>query len=491
MGSQIDPDPIRASEINAMYILLFILHLLLIFVATGHALLHKRDPRAALGWVGICLIFPIVGPFVYFIFGVNRVRTRAQKLEERSRFLIHLGSDRPEALDVAARSTVPVPEGFARIARISDTVSRWPRTSGNRVEMLLNGEQAYPAMLRAIENARHSVFMTTYIFATDATGRRFIDALGRAGGRGVEVRVLVDGVGEFYSFPRAVTLLRRAGVNAASFLPPRLFPPTFHLNLRNHRKLMVADGRIGFVGGMNIRDRHLVETSSSPDRISDLHFELAGPAVAQVQQTFLEDWGFCTGDRAPVPLLAVETPGDAMCRTVTDGPNEDLDRLALILSGAVSSAQERIRIMTPYFLPARELIGALQSAALRGVAVEVVLPAKNNLPFVSWATRNMLWELLERGIRIYYQPAPFAHSKLFVVDDRYCMIGSPNIDPRSLRLNFELAVEIYDSHFARLAASHIRRVIDRSRETTMADLDARSLPVRLRDAAIWLFSPYL
>lgn len=474
-----------------MYVLLALLHLIFIAVATGHALLHKRDPRAALGWVGICLIFPIVGPFIYFIFGINRVRTRAQKLEREFPFRIHLGSDRPEALDLSARSIVPAPDGLAPIARISDTVSRWPRTVGNRVEMLLNGEQAYPAMLRAIEEARRTVFMTSYIFSTDATGKRFIDALGRARQRGADVRVLVDGIGALYTFPRAVPLLRRAGVRAESFLPPRLFPPTFHLNLRNHRKLLVTDGRLGFVGGMNIRDRHMVAGADGPERVTDIHFALAGPVVAQIQQAFLEDWGFMTSDRAPVPLPDPETPGQAMCRTVTDGPNEDLDRLALILTGAVGAAGKRVSIMTPYFLPSRELIGALQSAALRGVTVEVVLPAKNNLPFVDWATRNMLWELLQRGVRVFYQPPPFAHSKLFLVDDGYGLIGSPNIDPRSLRLNFELAIEVYDAHFARLAASHIRRVIERSQEVTMADLDRRSLPVRLRDAAVWLFSPYL
>ena len=164
-----------------MYLLLALLHLVFIAVATGHALLHKRDPRAALGWVGICLIFPIVGPFIYFVFGINRVRTRAQKLEKEFPFRIHLGPDRPEFLDLSARSIVPAPEGLAPIARISDTVSRWPRTAGNRVEMLLNGEQAYPAMLRAIEEARRTVFMTSYIFSTDATGKRFIDALGGPG----------------------------------------------------------------------------------------------------------------------------------------------------------------------------------------------------------------------------------------------------------------------------------------------------------------------
>jgi len=147
--------------------------------------------------------------------------------------------------------------------------------------------------------------------------------------------------------------------------------------------------------------------------------------------------------------------------------------------------------MTPYFLPSRELIAALQSAALRGVEVTILLPAKNNLPFVHWATRNMLWELLERGIRVFYQPPPFVHTKLFVVDDQYVLIGSANIDPRSLRLNFELAVEVFNTEFAKILIEHIQRSIERSLEVSLKYLDSRQLPVRVRDALAWLFSPYL
>jgi len=147
--------------------------------------------------------------------------------------------------------------------------------------------------------------------------------------------------------------------------------------------------------------------------------------------------------------------------------------------------------MTPYFLPSRELIAALRSAALRGVKVTILLPAKNNLPFVHWATRKMLWELLEQGIRVFYQPPPFVHTKLFVVDDLYSLIGSANIDPRSLRLNFELAVEVFDSQFAKILSGHIQRSRERSLEVSLEALESRQLPVRVRDALAWLFSPYL
>jgi cardiolipin synthase len=168
-----------------------------------------------------------------------------------------------------------------------------------------------------------------------------------------------------------------------------------------------------------------------------------------------------------------------------------MDKLATILVGAVSLARRRIIIMTPYFLPSRELIAALQTAALRSLEVSIILPAKNNLPFVHWASTNMLWELLHRGVRIFFQPPPFVHTKLFIIDDDYAHIGSANIDPRSLRLNFELAVEVYDNLFVKELSAHVEKSLKQSREIFLEDVDNRSLPVRVRDAAAWLFSPYL
>jgi cardiolipin synthase len=174
-----------------------------------------------------------------------------------------------------------------------------------------------------------------------------------------------------------------------------------------------------------------------------------------------------------------------------DGPNEDPDKLAMILVAAFGLARRKVMVMTPYFLPSRELIGAMQAAALRGVEVTVVLPVKNNLPFVHWATRNMLWELLQRGVRIFYQPPPFVHTKLFLMDDCYALVGSANIDPRSLRLNFEFALEVFDPDFCEVLQSHFEEARRRSREVTLQEVDSRPFPARTRDALAWLFTPYL
>jgi cardiolipin synthase len=329
-------------------------------IATAsHALLYKRDPRSALGWMAVCLVYPLLGPALYVLFGVNRVRTRAKKLEHRWQFFVYAGYERHKDEDAAVLSSLDVPEEVKPIARISGAITRRPLVGGNRIELLHNGEQVYPAMLEAIEHAECTLFLSTYIFETNETGHRFIDALARAAGRGVDVRVMIDGVGQWYSIPRAGTLLKRRGVRVARFLPPRLIPPELHINLRNHRKITVADGTIGFIGGMNIGDRHLAERIENPSRVVDAHFRVTGPVVTQIEHVFLEDWGFSTGEHAEPSQSSVDENNSMICRVIVDGPNEDLDKLSTIMVGAVSAARRRISIMTPYFLPSRELIAAL------------------------------------------------------------------------------------------------------------------------------------
>jgi len=204
----------------------------------------------------------------------------------------------------------------------------------------------------------------------------------------------------------------------------------------------------------------------------------------------MEDWTFCTGEMATPRPNNPAPCGPAICRAITDGPNEEINKLATIILGAISSSREQVLIMTPYFLPSLEMISALQSAALRGIDVKIVLPAKNNLPFIHWATNNMLWELLYWGVRVYYQPPPFVHTKLFVIDQQYAQIGSANFDPRSFRLNFELSVEIYDQYVAQTIAEHIEHRISHSQPIQRSDIEQRPLIIKFRDALMWLFSPY-
>src|SRR6056297_77573 len=248
------------------------LNILLSLTTAGHALLHKRTPSSALGWITVCLIFPFVGAFLYFLFGINRVETRARKLEDkRAAFTVDAKKYQKATAELSLEaSQLDLPRSYAQIARISDRVTRLPLVDGNRIDLLPGGETAYPEMLEAIEQAEHYVFMTTYIFETNQTGRKFIDALSRAVKRGLDVRVLIDGVGEYYYFPRAGTLLKKNGVRVARFIPPRLFPPNLHINLRNHRKILIADGTVAFTGGMNIGDRHLIQRIKNRRRVQDM-----------------------------------------------------------------------------------------------------------------------------------------------------------------------------------------------------------------------------
>ena len=470
-------------------------HLALALSSAGHALLYKRDPRAALGWIAVSFAYPILGPALYYMFGINRLRTRANELKGEPARHLKIGYERPELptrveRDLQLPAFAEHPE-LTALARSSAAVTRRPLVDGNAVIPFFSGEAAYAAMLDAIARARHSVCLASYIFETNRSGRAFIDALAAAHGRGVEVRVLLDGFGEWYSLPRAGSLLRRRGIRVARFIPPRMLPPSLHVNLRNHRKLLVVDGTTGYTGGMNIGDRHLQHDPPKRNETADIHFRIEGPVVAQLQAVFDEDWLFAAGEERRSDHSPPADAGKAVCRVVTDGPNEDLGKLAMIITGAVALSRRRVAIMTPYFLPPPELVNALQAAALRGVDVSVILPMKSNQMLAHWATRNMLWELLQYGVRIYYQPPPFAHSKLLLIDDYYAHVGSANLDPRSLRLNFEIVVEVFDSEFLAGLSAHYERIRKISAEESLAGVDGRGLPARIRDAIAWLFSPYL
>jgi cardiolipin synthase A/B len=444
--------------------------------ASIHALLTKPDPRSAFGWIVMCWLFPIGGPIFYGLFGINRVRARARQLR---------------GIAGNPRAPVRLPNQDApadHLMRIGDAVTQWSRIAGNAIESLENGENAFPQMLAAIAGASGTVWLATYIFETDPVGQQFIQALAAAAARGVQVRVLVDGLGEWYSWPHAVPELKRAGVVAERFLPPRLWPPRLSLNMRNHRKLLLVDGHTGFLGGMNIGGREVGKAGAR--HMADLHFKVRGPVLQQLGEAFGVDWLFAANETLTVPGPPASC-GDCMCRVITEGPDEDNDKLVSVMMGAVSMAREQLLIMTPYFIPPPELSSALQSAALRGVDVTLVLPERSNLRYVDWACRRWLRPLIERGVRVYLQPPPFAHTKLLVMDGIYAQIGSANLDPRSLRLNFEIAMEVYDPSTCQWLTRYVTDARDRSNRLTTAALAALSGPVRLRDSLCWLLSPYL
>jgi cardiolipin synthase len=462
-----------------------VLSVLVAVLAWSHVVLHKRDVRAALGWVGLIAFAPILGAVAYMIFGVNRIRRRAQALrppEVRPR-----PEDRPPA-----PALPPGAEHMGPLVRLADAVVRRPLVSGNAISLLPGGSLAYPAMLSAIEAAERSITLCTYIFDPGTVGDAFVEALAKAKERGVQVRVLIDAIGVRYRWPPVHHRLRRQGVRTALFLP-RLSPVWLpFVNLRNHRKILVVDGRIAFTGGMNIRDT-FVPGPRRPAPFMDLQARVEGPVVAHLQSAFAEDWLFTTGEDLVGPAFfpPAVSAGPVLGRGIPDGPDEDFETIRWVLLGAVAAARRRIRIVTPYFLPDQGLVTALNVAALRGVEVDVILPERGNLPIVQWAQNAQLWQVLDHGCRVWATPRPFDHTKAMTVDGAWSLLGSANWDPRSLRLNFELDVEAYDAGVAADLDALVDARLVAAREITLRDVDQRPLPLRLRDGMARLFSPYL
>lgn len=467
---------------------------LLTLAVSIHVVVTKRNVQARAGWVAIVWLVPVLGVLLYLFLGINRIRRRAVYLQRRQlRPAMPPGPAAPLLIDNPG-----LPESLHSIQRVINQVSPRSLLAGNEVQVFESGIEAWQSMLAAIEGAQHSISLCTYIFDNDELGRQVADALAAAQKRGVEVRVLIDAVGLRYSWFKAWAdaidrQLDAAGVRVARFLPPRFLP--WHLpyaNLRNHRKILVVDGVTGYTGGMNVREGH-VQMPREPGAILDLHFRLRGPVVAQLQRTFQEDWLFAAGETLEgeawfPPLLPA---GRTLARGISEGPDEDADRLLWTYLAGIHASQQEVIILTPYFVPEPELVMALRLAAMRGVHVTLVLPEHSNLAPVDWAARGPLEELLASGCRVLLTPPPFDHGKLFLVDSAWSLIGSGNWDARSLKLNFEFVVECYDTALGRQLHYVLGERMARARTLSLAELQERPFLLRLRDGLAGLFSPYL
>lgn len=459
------------------------LHIMMAIAASAHALLNKADSRGAFGWIALCIILPLAGPILYLIFGINRVNSAAQK-----HYVTKLYKD--------STDTIQEPKGtqFRPLSMVGERVLGKGLSSCDEVRVLINGEQLYPAMLEAIAQARECVLLGTYIFDHDETGLTFVKALAAASARGVEVKVIVDGMGEWMGLRRIGKALRAHNIPFTLFNPITLIPPALNINLRSHRKVLVIDHRYAFTGGSNIGDRHLADNTDNAHRVQDIHFRLQGRVVDELEWAFRRDWHYCKGTVKLPPFKHhnLNRPDSAIwSRMILDGPNKSLDRLSDLMLGVISAAKERVWIMTPYFIPTPDLLGAIVAAHLRGVDVQILLPGENNIKPAHWASRNILRFVLEKDIYIGYQEPPFIHSKILLVDEQYALIGSANMDPRSLRLNYELGVELFDKALNQQLSEYFIKRRTVATQVTNEEIANRGLAERLRDALAWLFSPYL
>ena len=462
-------------------------------LATLHVLMTSDEPRSAVAWFGFVWFVPIVGVALYLLFGIRRIERRARRAR-RVRGMIerHGLLNEPAGKDLSIIRP-ETPNRWCLHSALAGRVSGHPLTCGNDIIQLEGGRPAYDSMVEAINSAKKSIALTTYIFQADQAGRRIIKALTRAHERGVEVRVLVDAVGNWYGFKPVSGILRRNGIAVASFNPPSFSWRLTFFNLRTHRKILVIDGLVGFAGGMNIRKSHLAGSNGLPE-VRDTHFKLKGPIVTQLMEAFADDWAFSkkeelTGDTW-FPELCANSKG-AVARSIADGPDEGEEKTRLILTSAIESSRHNILLQTPYFLPDPILIAALRQAALRGVKVDILVPEHSNLRFVDMASKVNYPKLLEAGCNILHGSEPFDHSKLIVVDNMWAMFGSSNFDARSLKLNFEFNVEVYDEGVCLEITQSIKDKTSSAKQVRITDVEQRPFLKRMLNKFVWLATPYL
>ena len=461
---------------------LSLIHIPLAIGVTLHVLFNKRDVGASIGWIGLAWLSPIFGSVLYLIFGINRVKRRANQLRDTHPF-------RPS---VERSSAGPSRDDhLVALEHAGYQITQRPAEDGNAVTLLHNGDEAYPQMIAAINAAQHSAVLSTYLFRADTVGSTFINALDRANQRGVQVRVLIDSIGSGYFLSPAYWQLRRCGIKVVRFMHSPLPWRMPFINLRTHKKLLVVDGRVAFTGGLNIGDENVL-LGKPRHPVRDTHFRLEGPIVGQLAEEFAADWLFASGEILSdettwVPPLG--TAGSAVARVVVSGPDENIQKIEFLILEAVSCAQHTIKIMTPYFLPDDRLITALALASMRGVEVTLIIPARGNHPIVDSATRSQVGPLLVAGCQVWQNPPPFEHSKLMTVDGIWALIGSANWDMRSFRLNFELNTEIYDPNL--VEQLNMLMATKQHLPLTATELDARIFPVRVFDNAARLMLPYL
>jgi cardiolipin synthase len=452
------------------------------FVLLPFVLLSKRVPQAKIAWILGIFGFPWVGAFLYLTLGRNRLkrkvvvlqRRRVQRFAEVDRLLQQCAVTPGAAECIAPVATVAEEAGSSRAPRA---------VPGNEFTLLASGPDAYASAREAITEARHHVHVVVYIFKDDRTGLRVIEGLVAAARRGVEVRVLFDGLGSLRTRRSVFDPLEEAGGRVAAFLPLNTL---LRVNLRNHRKLLVVDGTTAFTGGMNVGDEYALHGDWH-----DVHGRVRGPVVPSLQRLFAEDWYFATEELIDASVYYPATPpaGDVPVQVLASGPDQEQPLAEEEMFALLASARKSVDVMTPYLVPTEPIEAALKSAARRGRRVRLLMGEKIDHRLVRWAGDSYLPSLLEAGVETWLHPA-MIHGKVVIVDDRVVSYGSTNLDARSLRLNFELNLTMAHGPTAERFVQHMNSEIAASRRLTPEDLVCR-FPTRFMRSAAHLLSPLL
>jgi cardiolipin synthase len=458
-------------------------------VLTVWIVMQRRSPVSTLAWIVVLNLMPVVGLLVYAAFGPQRVRR--QRLKRWHRQAAAMSRQEQDAL----RTGHADPPLWARQhIELIERACGLPLSSACEVSILSGGGVTLTALLDEIARARHHIHLEYYIVEPDQTGQRLLRALAERARDGIKVRLLIDAIGSarllWWRNHRLLDELRAAGARVAVFHPARLDRLRPLVNLRTHRKIVVVDGRTGFVGGINITDDE--NEQLRPDlAYRDTHLLLRGGAVRWLQYLFLQDWRYA-GGAAPAPdedLLPHEPPGSLPVQIVASGPDSDTEAIHRALIDALNLARERVWLATPYFVPTDEALMALTNAALRGVQVKLIVPERSDSRIVTAAAHSYYQELQDAGVRVFEYRGRMFHAKTLLVDDYYGMVGSANFDNRSLRLNFEVAAVVLGREFNQQLADMFETDLTHCRQ---APAKRKTPPhQRLFEAVARLASPLL
>jgi len=454
---------------------------LLDVVAIGRALVRGHGVESTLAWILGILAFPGVGAVAYLLVAnpsIRRTRRRRRVHAERRRLA---WSERGEPLDPRDAPLLA--------AAVAGTGIH--ATAGNRVGLLIEDESAFQQIEAAIRGARTSVWAEYYIVRDDETGRRFLDLLTDRAKAGVDVRLLFDAVGSLGLDAARLEAVRSAGGHVESFLPLNPLRRRWAVHLRNHRKMVLVDGEVAFTGGMNVGDEYSgLARRRGGVHFRDAHLRVAGPAVADLAQVFADDWSFATGEEPRLPLPAA--PGDgSVVALVPSGPDQAVNASGLVYFTGIATARTSCWLTTPYFVPDQPTQQALIASALRGVDVRILLPRDCDVTLAGWAARSFYPDLVAAGVRIFEYAPAMLHAKTLVVDGRWAVVGSANVDVRSFRLNFELGVGLDDPGLARALLARFEEYQAGSHEITRTELKGLSRATRLGRGLARLASPIL
>ena len=488
-----------------------ILHIAVVLAVVFHILRKPGDFRTSLLWVVFVMGFPVLGILAYLCLGVNMADQKVWKKQTSDRSFLRSHRQRARAGNTSGTDTQPLPNTLAYrdapptnltepVAAQLDNILAClapdhPLLDGNDIQILEEAEAALDTMFLAMRSATSHIHLVTYILHDDAVGRRLMDVLAERANAGVTVRVLYDAFGSAGASLRGFFRRYRnvPNLHIAGFTQTNLFKRKIQLNLRNHRKILVVDGTTGFIGGINFHDVYL-RKGGTPG-VMDYHFHIRGPIVSELQYTFLRDWFYMTDTPAKALLHPGHFPlsartGDCVARLQNSSPTRDeLHATLNAFFAAISLAQKQILIITPYFVPPETLIVALRQAAFRGVDVKIIMPSQNNHRTIRLASRALYTPLLTAGVHIFERKPPFIHAKAMVIDDSISLIGSANLDPRSLDFNYETNLVVFAASFAEHLKRTIHRDLMESEEIVYAKWRKRSKWKQVLENFFSLFHP--